>query len=47
MYIKLHQLVFSLHAPVVFKLLGWPVSVEEENNKFQDFACFYKNTYEF
>jgi hypothetical protein len=37
---------FSLHAPVVFKkLLRWPV--EEENNKYQDFACFYENPVEF
>ncbi len=36
--------VHSLHAPVVFKLFGWPVG---ENIKYKDFDCFYENTYEF
>jgi hypothetical protein len=36
--------VLSLHAPVVFKLLGWP---GEENIKNKEFDCFYENTCEF
>jgi hypothetical protein len=36
--------VLSLHAPVVFKLYGWPV---QENIKYEDFDCFYENNNEF